>query len=95
MSLVFILIVESGRKTFFHSLLFNLYPTAKIKENLSLQKTVCYHLVVHLLHSTVFVSEGYKKDVPEQRKHSDKYIFYTLRFDCSFAAANTIKPQLL
>ena len=29
------------------------------------------------------------------RKHSDKYIFYTLRFDCSFAAANTIKPQLL
>ena len=28
-------------------------------------------------------------------KHSDKYIFYTLRFDCSFAAANTIKPQLL
>lgn len=31
----------------------------------------------------------------EFRKHSDKYIFYTLRFDCSFAAANTIKPQLL
>ena len=30
-----------------------------------------------------------------RRKHSDKYIFYTLRFDCSFAAANTIKPQLL
>ena len=30
-----------------------------------------------------------------KRKHSDKYIFYTLRFDCSFAAANTIKPQLL
>lgn len=28
-------------------------------------------------------------------KHSDKYIFYTLRFDCSFAVANTIKPQLL
>lgn len=66
MSLVFILIVEFGRKTFFHSLLFNLYPTAKIKENLSLQKTVCYHLVVHLLHSTIFVGEGYKKDVPEQ-----------------------------
>ena len=30
-----------------------------------------------------------------QRKHSDKCTFYTLRFDCSFAAANTIKPQLL
>lgn len=28
-------------------------------------------------------------------KHSDKCTFYTLRFDCSFAAANTIKPQLL
>lgn len=64
MSLVFILIVESGRKTFFHSLLFNLYLTAKIKENLSLQKTVCYHLVVHLLHSTIFVGEGYKKSYP-------------------------------
>ena len=33
--------------------------------------------------------------VYKQSKHSDKYIFYTLRFDCSFAAANTIKPQLL
>ena len=31
----------------------------------------------------------------QKGKHSDKYIFYTLRFDCSFAAANTIKPQLL
>lgn len=36
---------------------------------------------------------GQVKDV--RSKHSDKYIFYTLRFDCSFAAANTIKPQLL
>ena len=34
-------------------------------------------------------------DDGEVGKHSDKYIFYTLRFDCSFAAANTIKPQLL
>ena len=40
--------------------------------------------------STLIISYiGYKS------KHSDKYIFYTLRFDCSFAAANTIKPQLL
>lgn len=31
----------------------------------------------------------------KERKHSDKCTFYTLRFDCSFAAANTIKPQLL
>ena len=28
-------------------------------------------------------------------KHSKKCTFYTLRFDCSFAAVNTIKPQLL
>ena len=28
-------------------------------------------------------------------KHSKKCTFYTLRFGCSFAAVNTIKPQLL
>ena len=28
-------------------------------------------------------------------KHSNKCTFYTLRFGCSFAAVNTIKPQLL
>lgn len=28
-------------------------------------------------------------------KHSNKCTFYTLRFVCSFAASNTIKPQLL
>lgn len=38
---------------------------------------------------------GYYYYEGEKSKHSDKYIFYTLRFDCSFAAANTIKPQLL
>lgn len=31
----------------------------------------------------------------ETRKHSKKCTFYTLRFGCSFAAVNTIKPQLL
>lgn len=30
-----------------------------------------------------------------KRKHSKKCTFYTLRFGCSFAAVNTIKPQLL
>ena len=30
-----------------------------------------------------------------QSKHSNKYIFYNLRFGCSFAVANTIKSQLL
>ena len=28
-------------------------------------------------------------------KHSDKCIFHSLRFGCSFAVANTIKPELL
>ena len=36
-----------------------------------------------------------KEELFDFRKHSDKCTFYTLRFDCSFAAANTIKPQLL
>lgn len=31
----------------------------------------------------------------EVSKHSKKCTFYTLRFGCSFAAVNTIKPQLL
>lgn len=31
----------------------------------------------------------------ENGKHSKKCTFYTLRFGCSFAAVNTIKPQLL
>lgn len=31
----------------------------------------------------------------KKRKHSKKCTFYTLRFGCSFAAVNTIKPQLL
>ena len=30
-----------------------------------------------------------------KRKHSDKCIFHSLRFGCSFAVANTIKPELL
>lgn len=33
--------------------------------------------------------------LPENSKHSKKCTFYTLRFGCSFAVANTIKPQLL
>ena len=30
-----------------------------------------------------------------QRKHSKKCTFYTLRFGCSFAAVNTIKPIIM
>ena len=38
-----------------------------------------------------------KKVIPTimSRKHSKKCTFYILRFGCSFAAVNTIKPQLL
>ena len=34
-------------------------------------------------------------DFWDKCKHSKKCTFYTLRFGCSFAAVNTIKPQLL
>ena len=36
-----------------------------------------------------------KLSYDEYGKHSKKCTFYTLRFGCSFAAVNTIKPQLL
>ena len=36
-----------------------------------------------------------KLDRMTERKHSKKCTFYTSRFGCSFAAVNTIKPQLL
>ena len=39
--------------------------------------------------------EVYYKDKELRSKHSKKCTFYTLRFGCSFAAVNTIKPQLL
>ena len=38
---------------------------------------------------------GFSDSIRLQRKHSKKCTFYTLRFGCSFAAVNTIKPQLL
>ena len=38
---------------------------------------------------------GIKESDLDKRKHSKKCTFYTLRFGCSFAAVNTIKPQLL
>ena len=42
-----------------------------------------------------FEQELKKPNMTTYRKHSKKYTFYTLRFGCSFAAVNTIKPQLL
>lgn len=43
---------------------------------------------------TVTVTEEQMK-LLSNSKHSKKCTFYTLRFGCSFAAVNTIKPQLL
>ena len=42
-----------------------------------------------------FVSGGFRVKGFFISKHSKKCTFYILRFGCSFAAVNTIKPQLL
>lgn len=42
---------------------------------------------------TIIVKEV--KELEDKSKHSKKCTFYTLKFGCSFAAVNTIKPQLL
>ena len=39
--------------------------------------------------------DAYNNKHEKECKHSKKCTFYTLRFGCSFAAVNTIKPQLL
>ena len=49
----------------------------------------CYGVVSKYRIETFFVNKWIKC------KHSKKCTFYTLRFGCSFAAVNTIKPQLL
>ena len=41
------------------------------------------------------LGSGKDRFLAEYGKHSKKCTFYTLRFGCSFAAVNTIKPQLL
>ena len=43
-------------------------------------------------HVSLFLSNF---SIVSNSKHSKKCTFYTLRFGCSFAAVNTIKPQLL
>ena len=49
------------------------------------------------LHSAIEVIEiaEFQTTCENNGKHSKKCTFYTLRFGCSFAAVNTIKPQLL
>ena len=44
---------------------------------------------------TILKVDLYGTAVLLEGKHSKKCTFYTLRFGCSFAAVNTIKPQLL
>ena len=48
-------------------------------------------VIFHLGNADIFWNEG----IELKGKHSKKCTFYTLRFGCSFAAVNTIKPQLL
>lgn len=52
---------------------------------------------IMLFYSEVFSSTNLRpnQDTLNESKHSKKCTFYTLRFGCSFAAVNTIKPQLL
>ena len=48
------------------------------------------------IHTTDFVVHELTEPLQQKKgKHSKKCTFYTLRFGCSFAAVNTIKPQLL
>ena len=52
----------------------------------------------HLAQLQQFLNQtikAWKTVLENHRKHSNKCTFYTLRFGCSFAAVNTIKPQLL
>lgn len=63
------------------------------KESLHL-KILSGYLILGLLVLGIITAVWYEKQVFE-RKHSKKCTFYTLRFGCSFAAVNTIKPQLL
>ena len=51
-------------------------------------------IIMHSLRSIISLVRYSVRIVP-LRKHSKKCTFYTLRFGCSFAAVNTIKPQLL
>lgn len=63
---------------------------------------VCEASLIFLLFFCMIFHKLYRKHAqritagsPNKRKHSKKCTFYTLRFGCSFAAVNTIKPQLL
>ena len=52
------------------------------------------HLYLGIVTLFLVILKTYSQN-PIISKHSKKCTFYTLRFGCSFAAVNTIKPQLL
>ena len=52
------------------------------------------YINVKLESKVLAMNESGKKSVVKTWARASS-TFYTLRFDCSFAAANTIKPQLL
>ena len=54
-----------------------------------------YSLITNRLLELAKKSKYAFETTQSERKHSKKCTFYTLRFGCSFAAVNTIKPQLL
>ena len=61
-----------------------------------------YYMLVRFFAMVMFGVMAYQYYLEKKKslmlvfgKHSKKCTFYTLRFGCSFAAVNTIKPQLL
>ena len=74
----------------------------KMKKNLvyDVHSDMMYMAHEGLMEHRVQVVEFKKRvkdgeDIRHKGKHSNKCTFYTLRFGCSFAVSNTIKPQLL
>ena len=59
------------------------------------ENTHTYTFIKALISNTSFKICFWFVTIQNWRKHSKKCTFYTLRFGCSFAAVNTIKPQLL
>ena len=63
---------------------FKFFAADTLRETINQSKSIC---IIDLVKNI--------KNTKDFGKHSKKCTFYTLRFGCSFAAVNTIKPQLL
>lgn len=68
-------------------------PVNIVRVNIESNRKVADAYEIEIAPSFVLQRKG--KMLWEKSKHSKKCTFYTLRFGCSFAAVNTIKPQLL